>query len=145
MANAKLALSSSTSPVEAARAAKQLVGSYAHMKPGDPDVFVASIAAVLSQYPLGLVRECCDPRTGVARTAKFLSVAELVEWLDRRLEHHRALAAHKPRPPALPAPTFTEEHKATMRAKLTELFRWLGGRADPIDKLKNEHRAKAGA
>lgn len=139
-----MALSSSTSPVEAAKAAKQLVGSYAHMKPGDPDVFVASIAAVLSQYPLGLVRECADPRSGVARTVKFLSVAELVEWLDRRLVHYQALAQHKPRPLALPPPTFTEEHKATMREKVAELLRWVAGRPDPIDRLKRQARALAG-
>ncbi len=138
----RVVLSSTTSATEAAKAAKQLIGSYAHMKPGDPDVFVASIAAVLSQYPLGIVQECADPRSGVARKVKFLSVAELVEWLDDRLENHRALASYKPRPPALPAPVFTEEHKATMRAKLTELFRWLGSRMDPVDKLKRQHRAE---
>lgn len=138
----RVVLSSTTSATEAARAAKQLVGSYAHMKPGDPDVFVASIAAVLSGYPLGLVQECADPRFGIARTAKFLSIAELVEWLDRRLEFHQALAGHKPRPPALPAPVFSDDHKRTMLGKLRDLMAGLMARNhDPIDALKRAHRA----
>jgi hypothetical protein len=136
----KQAVSLSTSPIEAVKAAKQLVGSYAHMKPGDPDTFIAAISAVLAQYPLGVVNECCDPRTGIARTAKFLSVAELVEWLDERLKYRLRMADHIPRPLAPPVPAFTEEHKATMRAKIAELFHWMAGRPDPISKMKTDWR-----
>jgi hypothetical protein len=112
------------------------------MKPGDPETFVLSIASVLSQYPLGLVTECADPRVGVVRKLKFLSIAELVEWLDARLAYHQVLARHVPRLPALPAPVFSEEHKATMREKLLELVRGLMARSrDPIDELRRAWRA----
>jgi hypothetical protein len=113
------------------------------MKPGDPDVFVAALAAVLADYPLGLVSECADPRTGIARTLKFLSIAELVEWLDKRLAHHRALANHVPRPPALPPPVYSEEHKATMREKIAALIRSIAGRPDPVDVLRRAARERA--
>jgi len=98
-------LSQATGPADAARAAKRLVGSYAHMKPGDPVIFMENIAAVLSTYPLDVVRECVDPRYGIARRLKFLSIQELVEWLDAKLEYYRLVAATNPHPPALPAPT----------------------------------------
>lgn len=144
--SARAALSSTTSPAEAARAAKQLVGSYAHMKPGDPEVFVTSVAAVLADYPLALVHECADPRTGIARAAKFLSVAELVEWLDRRLEQLQAFASHVPRPPALPAPVYSEEHKTTMRQRFTDLIAGMMARSrDPIDELRKAWRANSQA
>jgi hypothetical protein len=138
--SAQRILASPIGPVEAARAAKRLVGSYAHMKPSDADTFVESVMAVLSGYPAGLVAECVDPRTGVARTLKFLSIAELVEWLDARQRHYQSFADWRPRPPALPPPTFTEEHKATMRQRLVDLFRRLATRADPIDEMKRAYR-----
>jgi len=52
---------------------------------------------VLAQYPLGIVRECCDPRYGLARAREFPpTVACIVEWCDRRLEFHRNWAAYRP-------------------------------------------------
>jgi hypothetical protein len=139
--SAQEVLSTTMSLTEAARAAKRLVGSYAHMKPGDPEVFVEAIAAVLSQYPLGLVHECVDPRVGIARSLKFLSIAELVEWLDGRLSFYRAMAwrerhpppAERPVSPALPAPPFSEEHMAAMRQKYTALLERCRAAGDPID------------
>lgn len=138
----------STTEVDAARAAKTLIGSYAFLKVHDPDVFNASIAAVLSQYPLGLVQECVDPRRGAARKIKFLSVNELVDWLDGRLEFHQALARHVPRV-ALPAPVpkvHPPEHRATMVERFRALVASLtAGRQDPIDKLRRAHRARVEA
>ena len=92
--NAKLVIAHQTAPSEALKAAKQLVGSYAHLRPDQPETFLASIASVLAQYPLGIVQECVDPRLGIARKAEFLSVAKLVEWLDNRLAYHQALASY---------------------------------------------------
>src|SRR5215831_17290231 len=100
--NAKTVLSSSTTPADAVRAAGRLVGSYANMKPQDPDTFVEAVAAVLAQYPLGVVCECVDPVHGIARKLKWLSIAELSDWLDERLDYYRLVAAtspHEPRPP----------------------------------------------
>lgn len=146
---ARKALSRSTTATEAAKAAKRLIGSYAFVKVHDADAFNESIAAVLSQYPAGLVEECCDPRTGAARKIKFLSVAELVTWLDQRLEYHKALAKHVPRQ-QLPAPAprvYPPEHKATMVQRFGELVKQLfaASREDPITKLRREARERDAA
>ena len=139
--SARTILAETISPADAAKAAKRLVGSYAHMKPSDPDTFVESIMMALSTYPAGLVAECVDPRVGVARKIKFLSIAELVEWLDERRAHYETLAAYKPRPPALPPPVFTEEHKATMRQRFADLVASMFARhRDPVDELRKAAR-----
>lgn len=144
ISNAKLVIAAATSPVEASKAAKRLVGSYAHMRPGDPDTFIESVAAVLSQYPLGIVGLCADPRRGIARKAKFLSIAELVEWLDAELEHYRKTAALVPRLPAPPLPVFTPEHRLSMIQRFAELVRGLRLRKnDPIDELRRAARQGA--
>ena len=83
----------------ALKAAKTLIGSYAHLRPDNADVFVASIGAVLAQYPLGIVEEVTDPRRGIARKVEFLSVKSLVEWCDARLAFYQGLATYV----ALPA------------------------------------------
>jgi hypothetical protein len=85
-----------------------LVGSFAHLRPDNPQTFIASITGVLSQYPLGLVEECVDPRCGIARKVEFLSIKSLVDWLDRRLAFYRSLASYTPRL-QLPEREFTDE------------------------------------
>jgi hypothetical protein len=92
-----MVLAHRAAPSEALKSAKQLVGSYAHLKPDQPETFLASIASVMAQYPLGLVQECADPRMGIARKCEFLSVAKLVAWLDDRLAYHQALASFERR------------------------------------------------
>lgn len=99
----KAILSSATSPHEAYQAAKKLVGQWPHARPADPETYADTLAAVLAQYPLGLVQECVDPRVGLARAREFPpTVAAVVEWCDKRLEWHRAIAQHQPRQPAPP-------------------------------------------
>jgi hypothetical protein len=95
--NAKRILKRETTPSEALKAAKQLLGSYAHIRPEQPETFLASIAAVLAQYPSGVVLECVDPRIGLARSTEFLSVAKVVEWCETRELYHRHLATYQPR------------------------------------------------
>lgn len=91
-------LSLSTSPQQAIELAKKLVGLWPHARPPDPATYAEGMSAVLTQYPLGLVRECVDPRTGLARDREFPpTVAVLVAWLDRRLAWHQAMAAYVPR------------------------------------------------
>ena len=141
-------LSRATSPREAVDAAERLIGQWPHAKPPDAKIYAASLAAVLAGYPLGLVQECVDPRRGAARKIKFLSVNELVDWLDERLEFHQALARHVPRV-ALPAPVpkvHPPEHRATMVERFRALVASLtAGRQDPIDKLRRAHRARVEA
>lgn len=95
--NAKIILATRAAPSDALKSAKQLVGSYAHLKPDQPETFLASIASVMAQYPLGLIQECADPRVGIARKCEFLSVAKLVAWLDDRLAFHQAMASYERR------------------------------------------------
>lgn len=96
-----------TSPHEASKAARDLIKAWPHARPPDPDGYAASLAAVLSQYPLGLVTECCDPRVGLARSREFPpTVACVVAWCDRRLDYHRKWAIYRPiaRRPEKPDP-----------------------------------------
>jgi hypothetical protein len=74
---------------------------------------------VLAQYPLGLVNELCDPRTGLARMREFSpTVACVVEWLDARLKHHQILARGKPLPAKPPEPDYSDAHRRAMLARL---------------------------
>ena len=67
--SARMILQQASAPSQATRLAKQLVGSYAHLRPDNPQTFIESIAAVLAQYPLGVIEEVADPRRGIARKA----------------------------------------------------------------------------
>lgn len=89
-------LQCATSPREALEAGRKLIGQWPHAKPADPETYAASLAAVLAQYPLGLVQECVDPRAGLARSREFPpTVACVVEWCDNRLAFHQSLAGWK--------------------------------------------------
>lgn len=83
-----------TTPKRASELAKQLTGQWANLKPDNPEIFIASVAAVVAQYPLGLVEECADPRRGMVRHVKFFGIDVLVEWCDKRLEFHQSLAGY---------------------------------------------------
>lgn len=50
---------------------KFLFGGYRRGDANDPDVYVASIAAVLACYEPEIIREVTDPRTGISTTEKF--------------------------------------------------------------------------
>lgn len=119
----KAAIAHATSPQDALRAVKKLVSSWPHARPPDPEGWAASLAAVLAQYPLGLVEQCVDPRVGLARNREFPpTVASVVEWCDRELKRHVTLADYRPR--ALPPPekVFTPEHEYSMRQRLSKLM-----------------------
>lgn len=89
-------LSRPTTPKQAADAAKRLVGNFPNLKPDDPARFIASLADILGDYPLGLVEECCDPR-GLAKRVEFLSIKSLTGWMDTRLEFYQSLAGWQDR------------------------------------------------
>ena len=94
VSSAKTILAQSSTPSQSAKAAKQIVGTFAHVRADNPETFIASVAAVLSQYPLGVIEDCADPRIGIARKVEFLSVKSLVEWCDARLAFYQGLAAY---------------------------------------------------
>jgi hypothetical protein len=109
-------LALSTSPLEATKLAEQIVGLYPHVNAPNPKIYAAGLAAVLSDYPLGLVQECAHPRTGIAREREFPPTpAALVAWLDKRLAWHQALACYQKREKKL-EPKFSDDHRELMLA-----------------------------
>jgi hypothetical protein len=74
------------------------------------------------RYPLGLVEECCAFGSAYVFSREFPPTpASIAEWCDARLSFHQQLASWKPRPPALPAPEYSDEHCAAMREKIAEI------------------------
>ena len=90
---------STTSTFDATRAAKLLCGQWPHLKADNPETYIATIAAVLSQFPPEIVGECCDPRIGLAKFREFPPTAAAVdEWCARRETWYRKWAAYVPTP-----------------------------------------------
>lgn len=124
-ATSKAILKWSTSPQQALTLTKRLLGAWPHANPPDPIGYARSIAETLSQYPLGLVEECCDPRTGLAKAREFPpTVASIVEFCDRRLAYHRGMARWADKK-ASERPEFSAEHRAGMLRRWQELLRGL--------------------
>ncbi len=138
-------LECATSPQEAVNAAESLIGQWPHAKPPDPKRYSAALAATLASYPRAIVEECCDPRCGLALKREFPpTVAAVVEWCDRRLEFHKAVAGYKgkslERPAYLPSgPPVEPGLVATMLSKLVEYIR-MDPTPAPLDRLHNERR-----
>ncbi|HET7156090.1 MAG TPA: hypothetical protein VFI87_12060 [Hyphomicrobiaceae bacterium] len=130
-------MAQSSTPSQSARAAKQLVGSYAHLRPDNPETFLASIAAVMAQYPLGIIEEAADPRRGIARKVEFLSVKSLVEWCDARLAFYQGLASYIALPPKREEPELTPEEWRRSNAALRGLHRAMAEKRD-LSKLSFE-------
>jgi hypothetical protein len=121
-------LSSVTSPQEAFKAVKQLLGCWPHAKPADPETYADALACVLAQYPLGLVQECVDPRRGLAREREFPpTVACVVDWCDRKLAWHQAVVGYQGRSSIAQDEALmpSEEECATASRALTKLSEWL--------------------
>lgn len=106
-------------------------------------MFIESIASIFSNYPLGLVDECCDPTRGIARKVEFLSVKALIDWLDERLTFYRALERYVPPPvrPQLEAGPVTAEDCGNLMAKVAEELR-ASNKRSPLDEM---HRQVADA
>lgn len=72
-------------------AAKQLLGCYRTGEANDPETFGAAVAAVLSAFPLEVIRYVCDPRTGLPGTSKWMpnpaevkaACEDRVRWLAK--------------------------------------------------------------
>lgn len=127
-----LALKYATSPQEAIKAARRLAGSWPHARPPDPDGYAASLAGALAAYPLGVVQECCDPRTGLAQKREFPpTVAAIVEWCDQRVKQHRGAIKWGQMDAAARAQAelYTDEHRQTMLQRLKGLMHGLFDKA----------------
>lgn len=127
-------LQCATSPRAALEAGRQLIGQWPHAKPADPETYAAALAAVLAQYPLGLVEECVDPRRGLARERDFPpSVACLVDWCDKRLAFHQSVAGYQGRAAVANSPVeqdFSDDHCRDMLGRLSRLMHEIFDRKD---------------
>ncbi len=77
---------------------------------------------------MGLVQECCDPRTGLARIREFPpTVAAIVEWCDHRMKVHRGqiILAENEAQDDKDRKRFSEEHERGMLKRLQDLMRGL--------------------
>jgi hypothetical protein len=63
--------------------ARQILSCYRRDDAADPEGFIASVAAILSEYPDGVVEMVSDPRTGIGRRSEFLpTIAAIAKDCD---------------------------------------------------------------
>lgn len=106
------------SPSEASRAAEILFGCYRTGGAAEPEIFVAGVAAVLSDYPAEVVQAVVDPRNGLpSRTQWLPTIAEVKTACEaamapiRRAAQRERIAAESARllaAPEKPRPTIEE-------------------------------------
>jgi hypothetical protein len=104
--------------LEAAKCAKLILGSYRTGDANDPDTYVRVIAAVLTCYPVEIMKEVSDPRWGIATKIKWLptlyDVKEACEaamqptYRRQREEAHIAERRQRLSAPTAPRPTLAE-------------------------------------
>ncbi len=68
--------------------AGDLIGQFPNLREVS-DGFIGSLSSVLQQYPRQVCLKCADPRRGISRAIKFLSISELVNWLEKETEPMR--------------------------------------------------------
>lgn len=73
---------------EAADLAANILAQFPNAKEVS-DGFIGALASVLMQYPRQCVLKCGDPLRGIAREIKFLSLADVVAWLEKETEPMR--------------------------------------------------------
>ena len=65
--------------------ATMLLGCYRRDEANDPEIYIAAVAAILSEYPRSVIEYVTDPRTGLPRTSKWPpNPAEVSEACDAR-------------------------------------------------------------
>src|SRR6185312_3504497 len=70
------------SPEELTKLARVLLGCYRTGEANDPEIYSGAVIAVLSDYPLEIVKRVVDPRHGLPSKSKWLpTVAEIKEAL----------------------------------------------------------------
>lgn len=67
---------------DAIEAAGRLMQQFPNAR-GYSDGFIGALAQVFMQYPRQVVLRCIDVRVGLARDVKFLSISDVVAWLER--------------------------------------------------------------
>ena len=124
------AIAWSTSPQAALKAARQLAGQWPSANPSDPQEWIKTLAAILGQYPLGVVEECVDPARGLARVHHFPPAgAKVAEWCERRLNQHQGAISYAKQVAAeAEAAQLSDEHCRNMRERIQSLMRGLLGK-----------------
>lgn len=112
--------------------ARLLFGSYRKGQADDPEVYVASISAVLSEYPPDVVEFVTDPRTGIQKRKKWLpDVPEVVEACEDAME-----------------PRYRARREEKYHAERAAVLREEAARAamprPTMDQLRKEHGANWG-
>lgn len=69
---------SQCSPNLAAERAAILLGCFRRGDAADPDIYVGALTAVLAEYPVHVVRQVTDPRTGLPSRVQFLPTVKEV-------------------------------------------------------------------
>lgn len=70
------------SPVEAAEAAKLILGSYPKRSANDPVIYLRQVAAALEGEPVNAVRRMIDPKLGLVANHPFLpTLSEIRDFL----------------------------------------------------------------
>jgi hypothetical protein len=72
---------------EAKLGATIILGCYRVGDANDPEIYVTAVIAVLSRYPIEVIRKVTDPAIGLPSESKWLpSVAEVREACDKALK-----------------------------------------------------------
>ncbi len=67
----------------AAERARLLFGCYRKGDANDPETYTMAVTAILAEYEEAIIQRVTDPRTGIARTSKWMpNVAEVSEACD---------------------------------------------------------------
>jgi hypothetical protein len=111
-----------------------LLGCYRTGDANDPEVYVAAVFAVLSDYPLDIVTAVTDPRTGIASKLKWLpTIAEVKAACEAIAEPRRRHAEWQARSAA----QIAERDRAS--ASQAEHTRVTAGFDDLLAYLRRDH------
>jgi hypothetical protein len=136
-----------------------LFGCYRRGDANDPDTYVAAVAAVLSVYEPGIIRDATDPRTGIQTDEKFAAfmpnAGELKRYCDgiaARQERLKQLAAipppsprsHRLAAPPRPAGYFANVHVPQSNARYARLVEWAKSADEKLWRLGHNSKGEAG-
>jgi len=138
-------MTSTISPVEAAKAAEIILGYYPEIPASNPKAFAAGLVKTLSIFPRPVIDRAIDEVEGIPAKVKFLNLAAIREHLDKwRIEylvHQERLELINRK--ALPAPA-PEEPAAKRRVSegFKKLSDHLTASLNPIPPERNDEAAE---
>lgn len=125
--------------MEATRAAEVLFGCFRTGGAAEPEIFVAGVAAVLSDYPASVVQSVVDPRNGLPSACNWLpTIAEVKKACEARMEPIRRAEARERAWKGLPAPGQPREERPTLEEIKEKLGENYGLKGGPLKKRDPE-------